>query len=101
MTPLDERVLAAGAGAGSPLALVPYRHRRVADGVVQPAAALRLQAGAGEQGQVAEAVLFEVHRNDTCRKGGKAKQSEVNPGLTYRLSTSGTAAPSCFSGPSH
>jgi len=71
VTPLDERVLAAG--AGSPLALVPCRHRGVADGVVQPAAALRLQAGAGDQGQVAEAVLFEVHGNDAWTKRGKTK----------------------------
>lgn len=96
MTPLDERVLAAGAGAGSPLALVPYRHRRVADGVVQPAAALRLQAGAGEQGQVAEAVLFEVHRNDTCRKGGKAKQSEVNPWVNLQAQHQRHSCPLVF-----
>ena len=87
MTPLDERVLAAGAGAGSPLALVPYRHRGVADGVIQPAAALRLQAGAGNQGQVAKAVLFEVHGNDAwTKRGGKTNEKmRLTPGLPYRL----------------
>lgn len=55
VAPLDE--LGATAGAGSPLVFVPY----VTAGVVQAAAALGLQVGAGEQGQVAKAVLLEVH----------------------------------------
>lgn len=86
MAPLDERVLTATAAAGSPLAFVPYRHRGVADGVIQPATALRLQAGAGDQGQVAEAVLFEVHRNDAWTKRGKTKPKRDQPmGYQYRL----------------
>lgn len=71
VTPLDELVLTAR--ASSPLAFVPYGHRGVADSVVQPGAALRLQAGAGEQGQVAEAVLPEVHRNNAWAKRRKTK----------------------------
>lgn len=84
VTPLDELVLPAR--AGSPLAFVPYRHRGVADGVVQPSAAPRLQAGAGEQRQVAEAVLPEVHRDDAWAKGRKAKANELTPCESpYRL----------------
>lgn len=81
VAPRAEGVLAARAGAGSPLAFVPYRHGRVTGGIVQ--------AGAGDERHVPQAVLLQVHGDDAWTTNGKG----VNLGVTIEAPPPSAPAP--------